>query len=55
MPKQNDDLTREGDKPQQTEKAKLTIPVPTRDEAISLFKKAARKKPRSEKQAPDKR
>jgi hypothetical protein len=46
MPKQSDDLTRKDAPSQETEKAKLTIPVPTRDEAISLFQKAARKTPK---------
>jgi hypothetical protein len=46
MPTRNDDLTRKGHKPQQTKEAKLTIPVSTRDEAISLFQKAARNTPK---------
>jgi hypothetical protein len=49
VPKQSDDLAREGRRSQQTGKG-ITIPVPTRDEAVSLFKKAAHKTPR-EKQA----
>jgi hypothetical protein len=49
MPKQSDDLTREGDEVQETPKAKLKIPVPKRDEVIGLFEKAARPKKRREK------
>ena len=45
MPKQSDDLTRDGDEPQETPKAKLKIPVPTRDEVISGLLKGARKRP----------
>lgn len=45
MPKQSDDLTREGDKAQTTPKAKLKIPVPKRDDAISLLERAAKKSP----------
>lgn len=52
MPKQSDDLTREGDEVQETPKAKLKIPVPTRDEVISLFEKAAKKRPSEGKRKP---
>jgi hypothetical protein len=40
MPKQSDDLTQEGDKPQETEKG-LKIPIPTRDQIKSAFRKVA--------------
>ncbi len=43
MPKQSDDLTREGDEPQRTPKAKLKIPVPTRDQISSALRKASQK------------
>jgi hypothetical protein len=53
MPKQADDLTREGDEAQETPKAKLKIPVPKKDEVIGLFGKAARSgKQRAEPSAP---
>jgi hypothetical protein len=52
MPKQSDDLTREGDEVQETPNAKLKIPVPTRDEVIGLFRKAARRRPDEGKQTP---
>jgi hypothetical protein len=37
MPKQDDDLTREGDEVQETKKAKLKIPVPTRDKVLGFL------------------
>ena len=43
MPKQSDDLSRKGDKTQETPKAKLKIPVPTRDEISSALRKASQK------------
>ena len=52
MPKQSDDLTREGDEVQETPKAKLKIPIPKRDEVIGLFEKAARRRDKSEKRSP---
>lgn len=52
MPKQSDDLTREGDESQETPRAKLKIPVPTRDEVMGLFEKAAKKRPAEGKQKP---
>ncbi len=45
MRKQSDDLSREGAPSQEIEKG-LKIPVPTRDEVFSVFKKAAKKTPR---------
>ena len=51
MPKQSDDLTRQGDEPQETDRAKLKIPVPTRDEVMSAFGKAARKAPKESDEA----
>lgn len=41
MPKESDDLTKPGDKPQRTPKAKLRIPTPKRSAFDSLLKKAA--------------
>ncbi len=41
MPKESDDLTQPGDKPQTTKKAKLRIPTPKRSAFDSLLKKAA--------------
>lgn len=43
MPKQSDDLTREGDESQETPKAKLKIPVPTREQISSALRKASQK------------
>ena len=43
MPKQSDDLTREGDEAQETEKG-LKIPVPKREKVSGLLGKAARKR-----------
>lgn len=43
MPKQSDDLTRKGDESQETPKAKLKIPVPTREQVGSALRKASRK------------
>jgi hypothetical protein len=43
MPKQSDDLTREGDESQNTPKAKLKIPVPTRKQISSALRKASQK------------
>ncbi len=43
MPKQSDDLSREGEQSQETEKAKLTIPVPKRSEFGRLLGKAAKR------------
>lgn len=43
MPKQSDDLTREGDQVQETKKAKLKIPVPKREAVMDLLGKAAKK------------
>lgn len=43
MPKQSDDLTRKGDEEQETPKAKLKIPVPTRDQISSALRKASQK------------
>ena len=40
MPKQSDDLTREGDEVQET-KSGLKIPVPTRDQISSALRKAS--------------
>ena len=42
MPKQSDDLSREGEPTQRT-KSGLTIPVPEREEVMDLFKRAATK------------
>lgn len=42
MPKESDDLTREGDEKQETKKG-LKIPVPTRDQISSALRKASRK------------
>jgi hypothetical protein len=44
MPKQSDDLSRDGE-PKQRTKSGLTIPVPEREEVMDLFKKAARPEP----------
>ena len=54
MPKESDDLTREGDKPQKTPKAKLRIPTPKRSAFDELLRKAApsKRKP-SDESAPD--
>lgn len=46
MPKESDDLTRKGDKPQKTKKADLRVPVPKRKSVLDALTKAARKKPR---------
>jgi hypothetical protein len=43
MPKQSDDLSREGDDTQKTPKANLKIPVPTREQINSALQKASRK------------
>lgn len=43
MPKQSDDLTREGDESQETPEAKLKIPVPTREQISSALRKASQK------------
>jgi hypothetical protein len=52
MPKQSDDLTREGDESQET-KGGLKIPVPNRKQISSALRKAAQKQPdESERQAP---
>ena len=42
MPKESDDLTREGDEKQRT-KSGLKIPVPTRDQISDALRKASRK------------
>ena len=42
MPKESDDLTREGDEKQKTKKG-LKIPVPTRDQINSALRKASQK------------
>lgn len=42
MPKQSDDLTREGDEPQET-KSGLRIPVPTKKQISSALRKASRR------------
>lgn len=57
MPKQSDDLTREGDEKQVTRKG-LKIPVPSRDQISSALRKASRKSdepPHPESSAPEKR
>ena len=43
MPKQSDDLTREGDEEQET-KSGLKIPVPTREQIKSALRKASQKR-----------
>ena len=48
MPKQSDDLTRDGDEPQETPKSKLTIPVPTRDQISSALRKASEREQEDE-------
>lgn len=58
MPKQSDDLTREGDEVQRTPKAKLKIPVPTKDEISFALRKASQREdeaPPPESPAPEKR
>lgn len=42
MPKESDDLTREGDETQETKKG-LKIPVPTREQISSALRKASRR------------
>ena len=44
MPKESDDLTRQGDEKQKT-KSGLKIPVPTRDQINDALRKASRKQP----------
>ena len=52
MPKEKDDLTREGDEAQKT-KSGLKIPVPTREQISSALRKASRRQPdERERQAP---
>lgn len=48
MPKQSDDLTREGDEVQETPKAKLKIPVPTRDKVMNFLDGVSKKKPKDQ-------
>ncbi len=53
MPKESDDLTREGDEKQETKKG-LKIPVPTKGQISSALRKAAQKPPdEQERPAPD--
>jgi hypothetical protein len=52
MPKQSDDLTNESDEAQETPKAKLKIPVPTREQISSALRKASRKSDETEHPAP---
>ena len=42
MPKQSDDLTREGDEAQETKKG-LKIPIPSREQISSALRKASQK------------
>lgn len=52
MPKQSDDLTRDGDESQETPKSKLKIPVPSRDQISSALRKASRRQSDEEPQSP---
>ncbi len=53
MPKQSDDLTRKGDDVQKTPKAKLKIPVPTKDQISSALRKASQKDETPRPESPD--
>ena len=53
MPKQSDDLTRDGDESQETPKSKLKIPVPTREQISSALRKASRKDAPPHPESPD--
>jgi hypothetical protein len=44
MPKQSDDLSREGEVSQETSKARLRIPVPKREEFLGLLNQAAKRR-----------
>lgn len=52
MPKQSDDLTLDGDESQETPKAKLKIPVPTRDQISDALRKASRREQEDEGETP---
>jgi len=52
MPKQSDDLTREGDEVQETTKEKIKIPVPSREQISSALRKASRRLPDEERESP---
>lgn len=45
MPKQSDDLTREGDESQHTPQANLKIPIPTKEQVFDLLGKVKKSKP----------
>ena len=53
MPKQSDDLTQPGDESQKTPKAKLRIPVPTKEQISSALRKASQKESPPRRQSRD--
>lgn len=55
MPKQSDDLTHKGDKRQTTPKAKLKIPVPTREQVFGLLDKVKKSPAKSSRSSKGKR
>lgn len=52
MPKQSDDLTREGDEVQET-KSGLKIPVPSREQISSALRKASERDETQHPESPD--
>jgi hypothetical protein len=51
MPKQSDDLTRDGEESQETPNSKLKIPVPTREQISSALRRASRRQPDEDQQS----